>query len=155
MYWSVLDLCLYSAIPSVFMIIGNILIVVKVLRSRKGIQRHSDSGSSNRTNGSSRNSKFSSMTIVLIMLNIFFVILTSPSGILLIGMIYWETHDNEILIWQLVDVFDVLSYLDNSLNFMLYCLSGSLFRQEVIKLFCPRRRSIQDVNKSQEMHTKY
>lgn len=147
-YWSIIDFCLYSAFPSVFMLIGNMLIIIKVIKSRKGIQRNSSS----RTNSSSRNSNFSSMTIILIMLNIFFIIFTSPSGIILITIGNSMEYEDDNLIWRLFDIFDVVSYLDNSLNFVLYCLSGSLFRQEVIKLFCPRRRSIRDVKESHEMH---
>ena len=34
----------------------------------------------------------------------------------------------------------MLMYTNNSINFLLYCLSGTQFRQEVKRIFCPRSR---------------
>lgn len=129
-YWTIVDFLLFPAIPSVLMITGNLLIILKVFKSKHNVERNASKRSDGHTN--SRTSRFSSMTLVLIVLNVSFIILTAPFGIMMIGNTYFSLSEN--LYWILFDVFDVLTYVDNSVDFLLYCLTGSLFRQELKKM---------------------
>lgn len=134
-YWSIIDFALYSAIPTVLMITGNILIIFRVLKSKRNMERKSAFSESRSASSESRASRFSSMTIMLIVLNICYVIFTSPSGIFIVGYQYWYTEGQEETLLQVFDILHLMLYVDNSTNFVLYCLTGSLFRNEALAVF--------------------
>lgn len=144
--WPWVDLCAFCVIPFSVIVIGNSLILVKVIKSHKKTKSRivpTVAVNTHRVQSSSHG-KHSSMTTMLFTLNIVFLVSTSPISIYNIGYTYWMTgaSDEKIaeldLWWAIVNM---LMYTNNSLNFLLYCLSGTKFRQEVINLFCKRYKS--------------
>ena len=141
--WPWIDLCVFCLIPFSVIVIGNGFIILKVIKSqRKTKARVVPSINTGETRTSHRNtSKHSSMTAMLFTLNMVFLVTTSPVSIYNIGYTHWltdgthQTYASLDLWWAIVNM---LMYTNNSLNFLLYCLSGTRFRQEVIRLFCSR-----------------
>ncbi|KAH3836759.1 FMRFamide receptor-like [Dreissena polymorpha] len=125
--WPWIDLCVYCAVPFVVIVIGNALILFKVLNSQK----------KSKSTIASRLAKKSSMPAMLFTLNIVFLLSTLPVSIYTIGQAYWPKDLDDYKMAKLDfwwAVVNMLMYTNNSLNFLLYCLSGTKFRREVIRL---------------------
>lgn len=149
--WPWIDLCAFCLIPFSVILIGNALILFKVFTSRRKVisqvvpLRQGGGGSHH----AGQKSKQSSMPVLLFTLNIVYLLSTSPVSIYNIGYAFWvkDASEQEIadldLWWAIVNMF---MYIHNSLNFFLYCLSGTKFRREVIRIICGWRqiRRIQD-----------
>ena len=141
--WPWIDLCAFCLIPFSVIVVGNGCILFKVIKSQRKIQaRIVPSINTGETRTSRRhNPKHSSMTTMLFTLNMVFLITTSPVSIYNIGYIHWQsdssnqTYASLDLWWAIVNM---LMYANNSLNFLLYFLSGTCFRQEVKRMFCSR-----------------
>ena len=141
--WPWIDLCALCLIPFSVIVIGNGFILLKVIKSKKKTKaRVVPSINTGETRTTHRNtSKHSSMTAMLFTLNMVFLVTTSPVSIYNIGYTHWltdgthQTYASLDLWWAIVNM---LMYTNNSLNFLLYCLSGTRFRQAVIRLFCSR-----------------
>ncbi|CAC5426387.1 unnamed protein product [Mytilus coruscus] len=145
--WPWIDLSLFCGIPFCCLFTGNLLIFVKVLSSQRAVKRRI--APSSQTPGSKvqqRDSKLSSMSVILFTLNTVFLLCTTPISVYLIGYSKWE---NELvgrgyavldMMWPIVNI---LMYLNNSINFLLYILSGSRFRREFRNMF--RRKSNETV----------
>ena len=84
----------------------------------------------------SKDSKTKTLTITMLAVSIVFVITTLPDAILMFMQV-----DSEFLATVLITeggiFLRVIGYLDNinhSINFLLYCLSGSIFMQTLVCL---------------------
>lgn len=138
--WPWIDLAVFCLIPFSVIVVGNGCILFKVIKSqRKTNSRIVPSITTNQSRTTHHNGpKHSSMTAMLFTLNMVFLFTTSPVSIYNIGYTHWvaeESHQNYAnldLWWAIVNM---LMYTNNSLNFLLYCLSGTRFRQEVKRLF--------------------
>ena len=146
--WSWIDLCVFCVIPFSFIVIGNSLILYKVIvRHRKAKQKDNDSiETTDRLHKKHRHDhRQSSMTAMLITSNTVFLITTLPIEIYEICYDYfYVTTDPQVkarmdLVWAVVNMF---MYTNNAVNFILYSLSGSRFRQEVKRLFCYKGRTL-------------
>lgn len=139
--WPWVDLCAFCVIPFTVIVIGNALILFKVVKSQKKVKSRvvpSVAGGSQQQTTSGHGHKQSSMTAMLFTLNIVFLLSTSPISIYNVGYTYWvkdaSSHEYAQLdLWWAV--VNMLMYTNNSLNFLLYCLSGTKFRREVIRTF--------------------
>ena len=138
--WPWIDLCAFCLIPFSVIVVGNACILFKVVKSRKKARpRVQPSIRSLHNNNQQNHHNHSSMTAMLFTLNMVFLITTSPISIYNIGYPIWlegasqEKQASLEFWWAVVNM---LMYTNNSLNFLLYCLSGSKFRQEVKRLFC-------------------
>ena len=136
--WSRIDLCVFSLISSSTIIVGNSLIIFKIKLSRR--KAMSPYFTSAQSNFQRQNHLQSSMTLMLFTLDSIFLLTTLPVSIYSIGYKYWHSsgtqhkHARLTLWWALVNI---LMYTNNSINFLLYSLSGSKLRQEVRCILCP------------------
>ena len=143
--WPWIDLCVFCLIPFTVIVVGNCCILFRVIKSqRKTKARIVPSVNTNQRSTPQRGGgKHSSMTAMLFTLNMVFLFTTSPVSIYNIGYTHWvESGTNQDyatldLWWAIVNM---LQYTNNSINFLLYCLSGTRFRQEVKRIFCPKPR---------------
>jgi preprotein translocase subunit SecG len=135
--WPWIDLCFFSLGPFTILLIGNVSIIIRVL-----ISKHKTRTQIAPTTGGidiiGRSNRTTQLTAMLILLNVVFFICTIPMSIYLIGEPKWlrqlkTYHDLAVLSlwWSVVNSF---MYSNNAVNFMLYFLSGSRFRQEVKSL---------------------
>ena len=138
--WPWIDLCAFCLIPFTVIVVGNSCILFKVIKSRqKAKSRIRPSLRSTHKSSSHIGPTNSSMTAMLFTLNMVFLFTTSPVSIYNIGYPHWLSGASEPTIASLEfwwAVVNMLMYTNNSINFLLYCLSGSRFRQEVKRLFC-------------------
>ena len=121
--WGITDMLLSSVIPFIIMLSCSILIVLRIQLSKF-----------RRTSVSML--KMSSITTMLVTVCIAFVIFTLPKTLLM--SFYQETITafgccyTMHVIKPVILMFMLANY---SINFVLYCLSGSIFRSELKKLF--------------------
>ena len=140
--WPWIDFSAFCLIPFSVIVVGNAMILFKVVKSQR--KTHGQIAPSLHTRSNNRqqpshHAKQSSMTAMLFTLNIVFLFSTSPVSIYNIGYPHWQSDASNHklaeldLWWAIVNMF---MYTNNSLNFLLYCLSGTKFRQEVRRIFC-------------------
>lgn len=140
--WPSIDLVIFCIIPVSFLVVGNILIFVKVLISRRAINRQVSTYSA--SSQQRRDSKFSSMTAMLIAVNCVFLVCNIPSRAFMIEHTSWSfdtcghNYAKMSLLWC---IFNLLMYVNNSVNFLLYIISGSRFRNEMKEMFKRRKQN--------------
>ncbi|GFS16703.1 growth hormone secretagogue receptor type 1-like [Elysia marginata] len=93
---------------------------------------------------SARNDRTSSMTAILLLLNFVFLATTTPVSIYFIVQDSWHkriTTDKEYALHRLTfTVVNLIQYFNNSINFILYCITGSRFRKELQAMLFRRNR---------------
>ena len=75
---------------------------------------------------------------MLFTLNTVFLICTTPISVYLIGWPTWHgmlTGRDYAVLDMMWAVVNIMMYLNNTINFLLYILSGSRFRREFIDMF--------------------
>ena len=135
--WSMVDLVASCLLPSLVLPVCNVFLI-RGLRASHQTLRHLSS--CNLPAGDSRRRLASSMTTVVPLLSLAFVCLTLP----IYGYIIWSDLRRDAinsnprlfaraeLAWA---VTNMLWYANSTINFLLYCVSGSKFRKEFLQLF--------------------
>ncbi|KAK2167040.1 hypothetical protein LSH36_32g06007 [Paralvinella palmiformis] len=128
--WGWLDFVLASLAPFVLMLTANAAIIARLLllqRKRKINQM----AAVNRRNNT--------MTAILLTVNIVFLLTTAPIAIYLSRVDIWtaraKTEEDVArldIVWASVNI---AAYTNNAINFVLYCLSSTSFRKELVKMF--------------------
>lgn len=142
-----LDATLESFIPFLIIAIGNILIIHKLAMANKE-RKH------NMKVTAGGDDKVKSATVMLVVVSICFLLLTLPFCIFHIsyrGRAFPVSTNNERARMELANVSNImLFYLNSTINFYLYCLSGSKFRNALTDLFgCHRVTGDKRQTKSQ------
>ena len=151
MIWFYAELSLHFAIPFIVIIISNSTMLMKaVLRAYN--RRKSPGNLTDRTTDCDRR-MLKNMSVRIVGLSVAFCLGVGP--IHLYG--YKETLQFEQLgtdvnfntmkrhSGSLYIPFVILMYLNNGINFYLYCLIGSGFRNDLLKLFSGFRKSVQEL----------
>ena len=118
-----IDNFLYSYIPICVIATGNSLIILKFMIA-KWKNRHSGTGSVNQALSKSAIKG----TVMLLFVSFAFIILTGPIAITYSYII----DDPPVIVYGVIVL---LHYLNHSINGVLYCISGSRFRHELMNLF--------------------
>ena len=130
--WDILDSILIAYIPCACMIVLNVLIIIKLKRFRSGVIFTPDSNST----------RVNTMTAMLLTVTFTFVLLMTPLTLYLMGQIDWweyqHKNDSSFEIYFAAAV--QLMYMNNAINFLLYYVSGNMFRKEFKELFVSRRQ---------------
>ena len=141
--WPWIDLCVFCLVPFSVLLVGNISIILKVIYSKHKTRKQIAPQQSAVAKKMKKDNKTSQLTLMLMTINIVFFVCALPISIYLIGEPHWlETidtaHEHAVLIlwWAVVNIF---MYTNHTINFIMYFLSGSRFRQEVKALFCGGR----------------
>ena len=117
-----IDAFLYSFIPLTVMFTANCLIISKFMIAKYKNRR----GGTESVNQALSKSAVKG-TVMLLTVSFAFIILTAP-----ICITYAITVDPPVIVYG---VTVILVYLNHSINGVLYSISGSRFRQELVKLF--------------------
>jgi len=140
--WAWIDLCVFFIIPMTILLVGNSLIVNNVItshrKSRRSVMPSIESRTNNRKN-KQQTSKISSLTISLMLVSVLFCICITPIVVYPIGQPYWETgasNKKKATLFLIETLANLLMYVNHSINFILYFMSGKRFRNEVKQLFC-------------------
>lgn len=121
MYW--IEGTVYAFAPLTIIIIGNVLIVRKLVsaqarRSKMNAESKSD---------------VKAITVMLILVSAFFLILTLPNSIWFIGLGLnaWpdKSEDDVNKMKNAFNIVNLLAYANSAINFILYCISGTKFRE--------------------------
>ena len=127
---------LYSIIPSCIISVLNILIIKKMKSQHRFRNNHQKS----------KDTQMKILTMTMLAVCIVFIITTLPAEVFLIMRLISEllgidliTSDSVIL-----RISYQLGNINHSVNFLLYCLTGSVFRQTLVNLCqCCRRQNPQ------------
>ncbi|XP_060557063.1 type-1 angiotensin II receptor-like [Ruditapes philippinarum] len=127
----------YLIIPETIFFVGGLIIARSLHKSK--IMRKGMRTKFMRTSGfkPAFDSRATQITLTLILVNIVFVCTTSPAYIFLMGRSSWVDEDTGMtttqeIIWAVVNM---MIYINHSINFVLYFLSGYRFRRQVLETF--------------------
>ncbi|XP_041363509.1 B2 bradykinin receptor-like [Gigantopelta aegis] len=136
---------IHTVIPSTILTICNTSIIYKVVSSSRHIlQNDSSSGNSiQRRSVSSRRNKASFLTAMLLTTSFTYVVCTTPFCIYsiykkMLGPSQYDTPQDKAVDELVRLVVNMLQYTNNCINFMLYCVSGKRFRDE-LSVLCSRQ----------------
>lgn len=133
--WPIIVLLLFCFAPGICLITCGFLLIKELSLSNNNRQ------SFRRV----RNLSGRSITKMLITICLFFLVISTPVSVYLIVNPYiFDNHlpldmARRMLTWAVVDL---LLYCNNAFNFVLYCVSGSLFRRELSLMFQKLRKTI-------------
>ena len=135
------DSVLYLFGPFALMFITNFAIVFKFMSAK------CKSNSTESTNQALSKSA-TRATAVVIIVSVTFLILTAPSAV---NMALWPNIKlSNDLVYDVIKNF--AQCLNHSINGVLYCIVGSRFRNEFLKLFCGKKRP-DDISASHSVNT--
>ena len=122
---------LVTAVPFTVICICNASIIRTLLQARKLHKQQNI-----RTN---KQKTYYQMTIMCLGASCAFVALVTPSIVLLIGKPYWTSKENRNIAYDIAKAINnQLVYVNHSINFFLYCMTGKRFRHELLRLCCKR-----------------
>ena len=135
------DSSLYSFGPFVLMFITNFAIVFKFMRAK--CKRNSTESTNQALSKSATRG-----TAMVVTVSVTFLILTAPGAL---SMALWpKIKLSNNLAYGVVENFT--QYLNHSINRLLYCILGSRFRKELLKLICVKKRP-DDTSASHSVNT--
>ncbi len=120
--WPWLDLTLLWLIPFCVIVISNAIIWLRMWQKSRTSTLRSHTGRASL--------RQRSLTLMLLALGMAFLCTTSPISIYLIVDPFWEkeSQTEKDISYTMFVVFNNLQYVNNAINFLLYCASGSKFR---------------------------
>ena len=127
-YWARVDFCVYCILPITFIITANVATVLRVIKSVRSGIRASSSASPDSIRQRTRY-----LLMVTLTVSITFVVLASPLSFW-VALAPFVVEDLNTLTSQetiLESVFYFLLFLNHSLNFFMYMVSGPRFRKEL------------------------
>ena len=142
--WPWIDLTLYCLLPFVIMITSSVVIIRVVYRSQALSTRGSVS--------SIRQDKVTALTITLLVVTFVYLLLTAPFALYAITV--YEFHTTIKVNFELFYIVaSFLRYINNSINFLLYCLSAETFRTELLYLCRKDKRKLLQYSNSGTNHS--
>ncbi|KAK2154361.1 hypothetical protein LSH36_270g05108 [Paralvinella palmiformis] len=131
--WGWMDMTIASIMPFSTMITCNVAVVVKIVQQQRMKRNH----------GTTQETKVQSVTMMLLAVCVVFLICTLPITIYLSDTDSFESAYgccfSSYVLWP---IFNMLLYLNNTTNFVLYCVSGKKFRQQLRAMFSCRPNTI-------------
>ena len=128
--YSVFLACVYSVIPCGVISVLNALILKKISSKRKFRVNHQTSQQGKPIG------MVTSLTITMFSVCIVFAVTTLPGRIMIIVHTIAQYLGMDVVLYEiyLVVAFRVTA-INHCVNFLLYCISGSVFRQTFVRLF--------------------
>ena len=136
--WVHIELLLHSLLPIVLMLLSNSVLVRKL---RVSVREASDQLATSETQTVSRAKTVNSITLQAVGVSCAFIVLTLPLSVWnLTSFIFPGDHiaDLHKFVVRVViqDICYWLGYINYSVNFYLYCLTGSRFRNQFTNICC-------------------
>ncbi|XP_033753651.1 growth hormone secretagogue receptor type 1-like [Pecten maximus] len=147
--WVWVDAGIYSFVPFAILSILNGRIIQKVCiakNERKHLVTTDRNGCNNiRSKHSGTGEVSRKLTMMLLMVSFTFLLTTLPMNIILIMTKSWneQNQQQKADFYLAKTVSELLMYLNHTINFFLYCISGRKFRRQILSLLC---RSVQNQN---------
>ncbi|XP_064630878.1 galanin receptor type 1-like [Lineus longissimus] len=141
--WQVIDLPFNNGIPFLVIVACNVSILIAVIRGYSHRRELQNPGHC----VSEQSARMTSMTFMLTTVSVTFIVLTLPISVFYVVSSFTNLLPVNDLTWLIHDILTFLSYSNNGINFLLYCLSGSQFRREVCLMFrCRNLRLARPIN---------
>ena len=128
LYWT--SFAMHNAAPGICIFLLNVLIVARLARPQ--IDRQNDANAKK---------AMTSVTTMLLAVSVIFLMTTTPIVTYYLGIdTFFKTASTDVyvradqLLTQAACI--LVAYVNNSINFLLYCLSGARFRQAMREMFC-------------------
>ncbi|KAK7478752.1 hypothetical protein BaRGS_00029963 [Batillaria attramentaria] len=133
--WVWYDFLLASGIPLFLIVVSNVILTWTASRSVRRARKMLTANQGQGQQAAAREKKISSMTLTLIVVSAFFAVLTAPICVVFLIQLYWgeAVLTDHLLFAQ--SIANQLWYINSSINFFLYILTGSRFRAEMKRLF--------------------
>ena len=169
--WKIIDMSLYAFIPFVLMLICSVIIILRVAQQSNKFNKSSSSSNrakkldrsktdelnsntknsqaknvSNNTNENKFNSKTRNLAMMLIPVNVLFIIFIAPVVIAI--YVYADLGEDKLTL----AIVEFLSYFNFSLNFFIYFLTSSKFREEFFKFFEENFGRFKSIKKSEGLN---
>ena len=133
-----IDLVVSSFLPSSLLLVGNVLLATTVTRSARLARRLTAAPTGSDRRSDVREKAASSLTVTLMSVSVTYLCLTLPVSIFIVLQPYvaWgdsRRHAWSELVWALVNL---MWYCNSTVNFYLYCLTGTRFRAQCKRLLC-------------------
>ncbi|XP_064594945.1 sex peptide receptor-related protein 2-like [Liolophura sinensis] len=132
--WDKVEFCIYVAIPCVSLIIINSLLIY-ALKASSASQRQALGSNAQKKD---RKLMERQMTVMLVSASVVFILLMFPVGIFYLVRPNWnyqKTECSKATYYLIRSVVHFLADLSHAVNFFVYFLSGTKFRQTFISLF--------------------
>ena len=131
-YWTWINLAVYSIIPFLIITTLNLLLLIRLSISVYERKRRLGQVANTFTIGGS--------SLLLISAGLLYLFCTGPIAVYHIFNHIWRQNHNSELVSEEVQaqrvliraILENISYLTNALNILVYCISGSRFRKELI-----------------------
>lgn len=118
-------------VPFIIIIVCNTLIIRTLLQAKRLRKEQSQSNSQQ----SHSDKAFLQTTAMCLSASFAFMAFIAPSLVLLIGSPYWSNDDETNEAYNFAKAINnQLVYVNHSINFFLYCLTGAKFREELVEL---------------------
>lgn len=131
--WTWIDFTVVFFLPLLILMACNIVIITNIKRSRR-FQREVLNQTTRMTLNTSQKPLIP-LTAMLLTLNSVFFVCVGPITVFSIGQFHWWAYDVsghtvavQRLLWAVVNI---MMYINNAVNFLLYIMCGSAFRAEV------------------------
>lgn len=125
-----------SIIPSIILIVFNILITFNLKRHMSEMSNLNDSKKTDNQKAENQKTVVQKLTIISILISTFFIFCTFPLSI------FSELESKKLIKLSSTatqfgyDILFIVNLLNYVINFIFYCACGETFRKELIKLFC-------------------
>ena len=133
-----IDLVVSSFLPSSLLLVGNVLLATTVTRSARLARRLTAAPTGSDRRSDVREKAASSLTVTLMSVSVTYICLTLPVCIFLIVQHYGMGPDTRYEAWMRLvwAVVNLMWYCNSTVNFYLYCLTGTRFRAQCKRLLC-------------------
>ena len=136
-YW--IHAFLVKLIPCILLTVLTILLLLAMHRANRRRMRLKSQGRKDESERAHEHNRTTRMLLAVVAL---FLISELPQGILTLCTIFITGFFNDVY-WPLGDLLDIMALLNNSINFILYCIMSRQFRNTFTHIFCqccPKKR---------------
>ena len=142
LYWPYIDFASFCFLPFITMVICNIFIIralTKAMKMFHSVQKGDKNKCSFEISARTRQSRKSNVTTMLLSVNAAFFFCTFPVSVFFICDPFFRKQYPDLM--ELLEaISNLLMYLNNSIHFFLYCITGTKFRNELIRMFTRKKR---------------
>ena len=144
--WTWIDFSVSSFVPFVVIVICNAIIIYKIFQARKSREICMN------VQQVKGQEKMMQLSVTLVTISFVFLLCTCPTTVYFIVEPYWKGVDSsprsKASRYLTHTVAHFLFYLNSAINFILYCVTGPSFRQELARVVCHRGRPYRQTSKT-------
>ncbi|XP_045174499.2 uncharacterized protein LOC123535813 [Mercenaria mercenaria] len=151
--WSVMLFLTGSLLPIAFIVTGNAIVGICLIKRRRALQRIQAMERSNETNAYQRSRNGFSKKMFFVLSGVF-IVTTVPYGVYFVRLEYHqEVSGHTLAKYQLVSVLmKCLVWSNFSFNFFLYFMTGTLFKKEFKKMLESARKPVCSITGRSTVH---